>query len=90
MKPLTIFILKRCPYCIKAKKYLAEYLEQEKYEDIEIEFVDERKEKERAGQYDYYYVPSFYVGDQKLHEGAIKQEQLGEVLDKYLEKRNDD
>jgi len=87
---LTVFVLKRCPYCIKAKRYIKELLEEEQYKDIDIEYVDERKEKERAKQFDYYYVPSFYIGNHKLYEGAIQKEQVKEVFDEYLKRLNDD
>ncbi len=84
MRPLTIFVLKRCPYCIKAKKMIAELMEQERYADIMIEYIDEAKNKKLAATFDYYYVPSFYLDQQKLYEGAIQKEQLVEVLDTYL------
>lgn len=90
MKKLTVFVLKRCPYCIKAKKYIDELIKEDAYKQIEIEFVDERKEKKRASDFDYYYVPSFYMGDHKLYEGAIKKEQLKEVFDDYLQRLNDE
>ncbi len=83
MKELTVFILKRCPHCIRAKKHIETLQNQPEYEDIKITYIDERKESALAKQYDYYYVPSFYVGDIKLHEGTITLEELQDVFDRY-------
>ncbi len=83
MKELTVFILKRCHHCIRAKKFIETLQKQPEYEDIKITYIDERKERALAKEYDYYYVPSFYVGDIKLHEGAITLEELEGVFDTY-------
>ena len=90
MKPLTIFILKRCPYCKKAIKIIEKLQIESKYEGINIVYVDEIQEKELADSFDYYYVPSFFVGNTKLYEGAIKKEQVIEVLDQYLALNQED
>ena len=90
MKPLTIFILKRCPYCKKAIKIIEKLQSESKYEGINIVYVDEIQEKELADSFDYYYVPSFFVGNTKLYEGAIKKEQVIEVLDQYLALNQED
>ena len=58
--------------------------EDEKYSNIEIVYIDEAKEKKLAASYDYYYVPSFFIGKTKLYEGAIKEDQLIDVLNQYL------
>lgn len=82
---MKIFILEHCPHCRRAKDYLRELLaENEKYKDIEFEFIDEAKDVSLADSYDYYYVPSFFDGDKKLHEGTINKKQLKELLDSYL------
>lgn len=84
MKPLDVFILKRCPYCIKAKLHIENLLKQEKYQAINIRYIDERQEKELAKTYDYYYVPAFYVDKTKLYEGAINLSQMEVIFDEYL------
>ena len=90
MEPLTIFILKRCPYCKKAIKIIEKLQSESKYEGIELVYIDESKEKELAASFDYYYVPSFFVGNTKLHEGAIKQEQMIELFDQYMSLKQED
>ena len=54
-------------------------------EDIEIELIEESQQPEIADQYDYYYVPTFYVGDEKVHEGGIYPEEIEGVLRRALE-----
>ena len=71
MKPVTLFYQPRCPFCKKALGYLEELQRQEPYGRIEIRMIDELAEPEVADRYDYYYVPTFYVGDKKVHEGGI-------------------
>ena len=45
-----------------------------------IQMIEESEQAEIANQYDYYYVPSFYYNEQKLHEGAISEQELVTIL----------
>lgn len=81
---MKMFILPNCPYCQAAIEWLAELKKEEKYAKIDIELIDESKEVELANQYDYYYVPSIFDGQNKLHEGATTLEELRAVCDTYL------
>ena len=38
-----------------------------------------------ADRYDYYYVPTFYLGQEKLHEGGIYKDEVVEVLRRALD-----
>ena len=94
MKPVTLFYQPRCPFCKKALRYIDEalgYLEelqrQEPYGRIEIRMIDELAEPEVADRYDYYYVPTFYVGDKKVHEGGIMPDEVEAVLRMALDER---
>ncbi|MFI3318667.1 MAG: thioredoxin [Rikenellaceae bacterium] len=63
------------------------YIEQIKREredlaGVEIELVDELKEAARADRYDYYYVPTFYLGDEKLSEGTVTMSKVLEILER--------
>ena len=88
MKKLLFFMIPNCPYCNKAKKYISELKEEkEEYANIHIELCDEKSNSEFAEKYDYYYVPTFYVENKKLHEGAINKKQMAEVFDKFLQER---
>ena len=47
--------------------------------------IDERKQRDLANQYDYYLVPTFYLGEEKLHEGAIRsKDEMEAILKKAL------
>lgn len=81
MKNVKLFLLDNCPYCKKALRYIEEI--KEEYPDLKkvnIHMIEERKEKALADSYDYYLVPSFYVDEVKVHEGAVSKQQVLEIL----------
>ena len=55
------------------------------YRQIEIEILDEREYPDIADSHDYYYVPTFYIGDTKLHEGAASKDKVRLVLEAAME-----
>ena len=72
MKELTMFYLDDCGYCAKARKALEElYAENPGYREIPIRMIEESQEPELADQYDYYAVPSFFDGKEKLFEAHL-------------------
>lgn len=83
---MRVFILKHCPHCKRAIDYINSLMhEDNKYRKINIEYIDEAVEVELADSYDYYYVPSFFDGNRKLHEGTISKQEVKRLLDEYLE-----
>lgn len=69
MKEIKLFYLENCPYCLYAKRALAELAEEDpKYAKIQVEWIEESRQPEIADQYDYYYVPTIFAGDKKLYE----------------------
>ncbi|HPT86105.1 MAG TPA: glutaredoxin, partial [Bacillota bacterium] len=54
------------------------------YRDIEVKIIDEKEEAELANSYDYYYVPTYFYGNIKLHEGAATKDKIRQVFDEYL------
>ena len=85
MKPILYFKMAGCPYCREADRFLEELKgENPAYRDIPMQVVFEEREPELAGQYDYYYVPTFYVDGVKRHEGALTRQKLKAVLDEAL------
>ena len=81
MKEITYFMLKYCPYCKKAEKWLNELMEEHpEYRQIPITTIDERKQSAIANRYDYYLVPTFYVDGVKLHEGVASKDKVEYVL----------
>ncbi len=85
MKELTYFYLQNCPHCKRASSYIEELMsENEKFKEIVINRIEERQEEEIANSYDYYYVPTFFMGKEKLAEGALTKEDVKKVLEEAL------
>ena len=55
------------------------------YQPVEVELIEESEQAELANQYDYYYVPTFYLDGEKVHEGGIFENELEEIFKKALE-----
>ncbi len=71
MKKLIVFYLEGCPYCLNARRAIAELAaEMPEFSEIELEWINERKEAALADRYDYYRVPSIFCGDKKLYEAS--------------------
>jgi len=74
--------MEQCPYCKEALRFIdALAAENPGYKALEIEKIDELVHPDIAGKYDYYYVPTFYVGGKKVHEGAASKEKIKKVLE---------
>lgn len=85
MKEITMFILETCPHCRKALSWMEELKkETPNYQKIPIKIIDEGKEPDIANQYDYYYVPTYYVGGEKRHEGATKKDIIKKIYEEAL------
>ena len=82
---LTLFYLKNCPFCKRALQYIEELkAEHEELQRVEIEMIEESEQPEVADRYDYYYVPCFYLGEEKLHEGGIYKEEVEALALPYV------
>ena len=69
MQKLTVFYMQGCPYCVSARRAMeALQSEDERYRAVEIEWIDENRQPKLAWERDYYYVPSVFMGDEKLYE----------------------
>ncbi len=85
---MKIFYLKNCPHCKRAMKWIDDlYKENPLYKTIDIEWIEEREQAALADQYDYYYVPSVYVDEQKVHEGVASLDVLRGIFNKILEEK---
>lgn len=81
MKQVKMMYLKSCPYCKQAFAMVEELKKRNaKYQDIEIETIEEHDEEEKTQGYDYWYVPTYFVNDQKLLEGVPTLEKIEAVL----------
>jgi thiol-disulfide isomerase/thioredoxin len=85
MEKLTLFYLKTCPYCIRVQGFLDELLKDARYQNIEIQAIDEAKNVDLANQFDYYLVPTFYLKGEKLFEGIMDKQDVINVLEKALD-----
>ena len=71
MKDILMMILSDCPYCHNARRALAELVKEDaRYAQVPVDWVEESRQPELAGRYDYYYVPSVFAGEKKLYEAA--------------------
>lgn len=61
------------------------FTEHPEYATVPLTVIDERKNPEIAGKYDYYYVPTFYVEDEKMMEGIPSKEAIEKVFAKALQ-----
>ena len=86
MKKIKLFILESCPHCRAALKWMDElYNLNPAYKNLDIEIIDEGKHPEIADKYDYYYVPTYYVDGEKLHEGTASLKKIQRVFDAATE-----
>jgi thiol-disulfide isomerase/thioredoxin len=86
MKTIYMLITDWCPHCRRALNWMEELVQENpKYLDLQVEIIDEEKEPERAKKFDYYYVPTYYVGDIKVHEGVPTKEIVKNVFEKAAE-----
>lgn len=86
MKPeLKLFILPTCPYCRQVLGWIDELKNEDaKYSAVNLTIVDEKAQPDVASKYDYYYVPTFFLGADKIHEGAASKDIVRKVFDQYL------
>ena len=47
--------------------------------------IDEKLQPDEADKCDYFYVPCFFVGDEKVHEGTVDEEKVRAVFEKAAE-----
>ena len=86
MKRIQLFYLKNCPFCKKAFRYIEEAkAAHPELQSLQVELIEESEEPALADQYDYYYVPTFYIDGVKVHEGGIYPEEVEPLLRKALE-----
>lgn len=86
MKTVLMFTMESCPYCREARLWMEELKkENAKYSDITVTVIDERRHPDVSNEYDYYYVPTYYVDGVKIHEGAASKDVIRGVFEKASE-----
>ena len=72
MKKITMFHLDDCKYCDFARQAIEELRkENPKYNNVEIEMINENKHPEIIENYDYWSVPSLFIDHDKIFEAAL-------------------
>ena len=91
MRELRFFFKPGCPYCRQAEKLIGElFTEHPEYRNIVIDRIDENANAELAAKYDYWYVPTFYIGEEKVYEADSSdaeetvKKKLNQVFQKAL------
>lgn len=85
MQKVLMMILEDCPHCHRALAMMEELKkEHPEYAQVEVRIADEEKETALSKSLDYYYVPTFYVGDTKIHEGVPTKEKVQKVFEEAL------
>ena len=86
MKKILMFTMERCPYCKKARSFMEELLINiPNIKELDIEIIDEVEQPDIANQYDYYYVPTYYLDGEKFHEGVPSREMVADLFKKAYE-----
>ena len=71
---VTYFYLVGCPYCRNADIAIEELIQENPaYGDIEIERINEQDPPAGLSGYHYYYVPSMFIGKEKIYEAQPGQ-----------------
>lgn len=90
---LEMFYLTNCPYCHNASRAIDDLVkENPAYATVSIHRIEESQEPDLVAKRNYYYVPTFYLGDDKLYEAQPGQsyeeirENVQRVLDAGLSK----
>ena len=85
MKKITYFYLASCPHCIRANKLIDEIIaEDPKYAAVVFDRIEESQQMSVAKTYDYWYVPCFFIGKEKLMEGVPSKEKIKAAMDAAL------
>lgn len=81
MKSVLLMKLALCPHCQRALAMMEElFVDHPEYREVPLKIVDEGEDPAFAETLDYYYVPTFYVGDEKVHEGVPTKEAIEKVF----------
>lgn len=85
MKSIIMFETNWCPYCKNARDYIEELMQENpQYKSLDIKIVDEELDTQISNEYDYYYVPTFFVDNEKAHEGIPSKAIVHEIFEKAL------
>ncbi|SCJ50000.1 thioredoxin family protein [Neobittarella massiliensis] len=85
-RPVKMMYLESCPYCQQAFSMVEQLVAQHpEYGQVEIETVEESREPEKTKGLNYWYVPTYFVGDEKVLEGVPTLEKVEQVFIRALQ-----
>ena len=80
-----MMVLDTCPYCKQAFQMMEKLRKSHpEYADVKIDVIEEQREPEKTEGYDYWYVPTFFVGGKKIMEGVPTLEKVDEMFREAL------
>lgn len=69
MEKIKMFYMTGCPYCRQAFRAIDELVRNSpEFAEVQVECVEENQDPELAAKYNYYHVPSMFIGGDKLYE----------------------
>ena len=84
-KQVKMMILDTCPYCGQAFRMMEELKETNPaYRTVDVDVIEEDREPEKTKGYDYWYVPTFFVGPKKMMEGVPTLKKVDAVFREAL------
>lgn len=85
MKKVLMMVQQGCLHCRRAFELMDQLSkENPQYAQVSVKIVDELQEKEFADALDYWYVPTYFVDGQKVHEGVPSLEKIQAVFEAAL------
>ena len=80
-----MMVLDTCPYCKQAFQMMEQLIQSHpEYAGVKIDVIEEQREPEKTEGYDYWYVPTFFVGGKKIMEGVPTLEKVDEMFREAL------
>ena len=82
MKKIRMFTAVWCSHCANAKRWMDELIDENpKYKELDIQLIDIDNEKEKLVDVNFYYIPTFYIENEKAFEGVPSKQIVQKVLD---------
>lgn len=84
-KKLRFFGAVWCPHCKNSEKWIQELIQENpEYAKLDIEHIDIDRDKDKMQGVSFDLVPTFYLEDEKIFEGAPTKDTIKQILDKSL------
>lgn len=78
---LTVIVLSDCPHCLRALELLEKIRRGDKeLQAVPVSVIRADETPEEAADYDYCYVPAFFIGEKLWDEGSLTKARIKEFL----------